>query len=177
MSFTQSLQNAARALAMAGAIVLAVGGAPASAADLAEPTGEVVLEVMGNIQTTNTAEGAMFDMDMLRALPRTQFTTSTIWTEGDITFEGVELSVILDLVGAQGAELSAVALNDYAVSIPSADAVPGGPIIAYSMNGEPMSRRDKGPLWIVYPYDVNPDYRTKVFYSRSIWQLLKLQVN
>ena len=47
----------------------------------------------------------------------------------------------------------------------------GGPIIAYERNGKEMSVRSKGPLWIVYPYDSNPSYKTEAIYSRSIWQL------
>ena len=92
------------------------------------------------------------------------------------TFEGVSLGVLLEHVGADGAELNAVALNDYAVSIPTADAVEGGPIIAYSQNGEEMSVRNKGPLWIVYPYDGNEEYKSEEYYSRSIWQLDRIEV-
>jgi hypothetical protein len=38
-----------------------------------------------------------------------------------------------------------------------------------------MSVRDKGPLWVIYPYD-SDDYRSEVIYSRSIWQLDRLEV-
>ena len=41
---------------------------------------------------------------------------------------------------------------------------------------ETMSIRDKGPLWVVYPYDSSADYRTEVIYSRSIWQLDRIEV-
>ena len=60
--------------------------------------------------------------------------------------------------------------------MPLTDAVEGGPIVAYRMDGETMSVRDKGPLWIVYPYDSDADYRTEVIYSRSIWQLDRIEV-
>ena len=72
--------------------------------------------------------------------------------------------------------LKATAINDYAVEIPVEDAVEGGPIIAFMRNGAPMSVRDKGPLWIVYPYDSDPAYQTEVIYSRSIWQLDRIEV-
>jgi hypothetical protein len=54
--------------------------------------------------------------------------------------------------------LRAKAINDYAIDIPLSDAVQGGPIVAYRLDGDTMSVRDKGPLWIVYPYDANADY-------------------
>ena len=66
-------------------------------------------------------------------------------------------------------------MNDYAVDIPIGDARDGGPIIAYEIDGKPMSVREKGPLWIVYPYDSKTEYRTETIYSRSIWQLDRLQ--
>jgi hypothetical protein len=49
-------------------------------------------------------------------------------------------------------------------------------MIAFRMNGAPMSVRDKGPLWIVYPYDSDPRFQTEIIYSRSIWQLDRLEV-
>ncbi len=56
------------------------------------------------------------------------------------------------------------------------DAVEGGPIIAYLLNGEEMSIRDKGPLWVIYPFDSDADFRSEVVFSRSIWQLDRLEI-
>ena len=75
-----------------------------------------------------------------------------------------------------GDVLRARAINDYYVDIPVSDAIEGGPIIAYKMNGDVMLVRNKGPLWVVYPYDENPEYRSEVIYSRSIWQLDRIEV-
>jgi hypothetical protein len=69
------------------------------------------------------------------------------------------------------------AINDYMIEVPVSDAVEGGPIIAFEMDGKPMSVRDKGPLWLIYPFDSNPDYQTEVFYSRSIWQLNRIEAS
>ena len=77
---------------------------------------------------------------------------------------------------AEDGTITATAINDYAVEIPMSDAVEGGPIIAYHTNGEEMSRRDKGPLWVVYPYDSDIAYQTELVYSRSIWQLDRISV-
>ncbi|TMV61448.1 oxidoreductase, partial [Thioclava sp. BHET1] len=143
---------------------------------LPAPTGPVLLSVSGAIAVTNTAKGAAFDLAMLEALPKVSFKTTTIWTEGEQSFTGVALRDVLDRLGAKGKTLKATATNDYAVKIPVSDAVSGGPIIAYLNNGKPMSLRDKGPLWIVYPYDAKPAYQTEVIYSRSIWQLDRLEV-
>jgi hypothetical protein len=39
-----------------------------------------------------------------------------------------------------------------------------------------MSVRDKGPLWVIYPYDAVPEYKSERIYARSIWQLVSIEV-
>ncbi|MEM1360360.1 MAG: molybdopterin-dependent oxidoreductase [Pseudomonadota bacterium] len=117
-----------------------------------------------------------FSNEEIREMPTTEFETSTIWTEGVTHFTGVELHTLLEDLGVESGMLKAVAANDYAVQIPVDDAMVGGPIIAYDLNGAPMSLRDKGPLWIVYPYDSDHHYQSEVIYSRSIWQLTRIEV-
>ncbi|QOL83186.1 oxidoreductase [Pseudooceanicola spongiae] len=148
----------------------------ARASDLAQPTGEVLLSVTGDIANTNADGAAMFDRAMLEALPSVTIQTQTIWTEGLQTFTGVQLVDLAAFVGTDAESLRATAVNDYAVSIPSEDWVDGGPILAYLNNGAPMSLRDKGPLWVIYPYDSKPAYQSEVAYSRSIWQLDRIEM-
>ena len=128
------------------------------------------------LTVTDGARSLSFDRAALEALPRTQIETSTIWTEGLQRFDGVSLKDLLAHAEVTSGTLQATAINDYSVTIPVSDAVEDGPIIAYLANDTPMSRRDKGPLWIVYPYDDNPDYQAETIYSRSIWQLDRLIV-
>ncbi len=146
------------------------------AEDLATPTGEVVLTISGNNAQTGPDGAAQFDMEMLKAMPQRSFETSTIWTEGETSFLGVPLYALLEQIGAEGATIRATAINDYAVEIPVASISAQDPIVAYEMDGVAMSRRQKGPLWIVYPYDSDTKYQTEVIYSRSIWQLDRLEI-
>lgn len=162
--------------ALTVALIAVASSAPAETANLPAPTGDVVMTVSGSIGQTNVGDTMQFDIDMLEAMPAVEFTTETIWTAGPQTFRGVSLNVLLDAVKADGESIAATAINDYAVSIPISDAVDGGPIIAYQQNGDYMSRREKGPLWVVYPYDDSIDYRSEVIYSRSIWQLNRITV-
>ncbi len=131
----------------------------------------------GVVLTVEAPSGAqVFEMDDLRALPAETFETETIWTDGKQTFTGVPLSELTAALGIEAGVLEAMAINAYAVEIPVSDAIDGGPVIAYERNGAEMSVREKGPLWIVYPYDSDPRYRTEEIYSRSIWQLEKITV-
>jgi hypothetical protein len=149
---------------------------PALAEDLPAPTGEILLTVSGAISAANHGDVAVFDLDMLKAVGEVTFTTTTPWTEGEQSFTGVPLVALMQTVGVTGGTLTAKAINDYAIEIPVSDAVTDGPIIAYLQNGEPMSVREKGPLWVVYPFDSTDDYQSEVIYSRSIWQLTNIDV-
>ena len=160
-----------RSLLSCLALLAALFTLPAAADDLPAPTGTPVLTVSGALGATNADGTAVFDMAMLEALPSVTFTTTTIWTDGEQSFTGVPLSALLAAVDARGTAAAATAINDYAVEIPVAEITADAPIVAYLRNGAPMSVRDKGPLWVVYPYDSDPSYQAEVIYSRSIWQL------
>lgn len=112
----------------------------------------------------------------LEAMPATEFSTSTLWTEGVVVFQGVSLFDFVKEMHIEGDTIEAIAINDYLIEVPIEDAVKGGPMIAYRMNGEEMSPRDKGPLWIVYPYDSNVEYQSETYYSRSVWQMNRIVV-
>ena len=157
-------------------IILLWGSTSFADSDLPSPTGSVILTVSGAIENTNSGSNAEFDLEMLQTLPTVSFTTETVWTEGEQTFVGVELFDLMNTLGASGNTIRATALNDYAVEIPMTDAIQGGALLAYHMNGEEMSVRDKGPLWVMYPFDANSDYRNQVYYARSIWQLDRIEI-
>lgn len=157
-----------------GAVLL--NTSPGAARQLDPPAGEVILTVTGAVGAVGANGPARFDLAGLRALGARTITTGTIWTDGKRTFTGVSLDVFLRHVGAQGATLRAIAANDYVVKIPVSDAVADGPIIAYELDGAVMSLREKGPLWVIYPYDAKSEYRSEVIFSRSIWQLDRIEV-
>ncbi|MBV0911136.1 molybdopterin-dependent oxidoreductase [Rhodobacteraceae bacterium ASV31] len=141
---------------------------------------DILLTVSGELDLPETSRSdstsIVFDRAMLEALPEHSFTTTTIWTAGEQTFTGVALAELLAHFGIEGRLIKAVALNDYSVDIPFDEIGPDAPIIAYERNGGAMSVRDKGPLWVVYPYDLDDSYRTELVYQRSIWQLDRLRI-
>lgn len=144
---------------------------------LPAPTEEVVLTVTGAIEAKTAEDRAELDLAGLEAMGTVTLQTSTIWTDGTITFRGVPLKTFLDRLGAKGSTLHITALNDYSVDVPVSDAVAeGGPILAFEANGKPLSVRDKGPIWLIYPYDSEAAFRTEVIYSRSIWQIARIEV-
>lgn len=153
-----------------------VASAPAAAFEMRAPTEEVVLVVSGEIAVTNQGDTAAFDRAMLEELGGDIIVTSTLWTDGVSEFEGVKLSKLAELLGIESGVFVGFAINDYSADIPVSDAFDYQPIIAYKRDGQFMSVRDKGPLWIIYPYDLDPETNTELIYSRSIWQLDRLVV-
>lgn len=143
---------------------------------LPAPSGEVILTIDGAITHTNADKSAQFDLAMLQALPQATIRTTTPWTEGVTEFTGVPLAELLAAVGAKGAKLQATALNDYSVELPVTDENGVDPLVAYLTNGKQMPVREKGPLWIIYPFDAKPATQSETYYSRSIWQLSRLSV-
>lgn len=159
----------------AAAALLAVGAVPAFALDA--PKGPVVLTVTGAITETNAPDGAEFDLDMLKALAQKSTVTATPWTEGTVTFDGPLGRALLDAVGAKGETMKVTALNDYSADVPVEDFRKHDVILATAMDGKPMSVRDKGPLFIIYPFNSEPDLYTEVYFNRSVWQIARIDIH
>ena len=43
-------------------------------------------------------------------------------------------------------------------------------------DGKAMPVRDKGPLFIIYPFDRSEELRSERYYGRSAWQLRRIEV-
>jgi hypothetical protein len=163
------------ALSLFAAVAVLASGF-ALAASLGQPAEKPILTVSGKIAVTNKDGVAQFDRAMLESIGMTSFTTSTPWYKEQVSFEGVPLAKVMQAVGANGQRLVAVALNDYSAELPMEDIAKYNVLLALKRNGEYMPVRDKGPLFIVYPFDSNPDLKNQKFYSRSVWQVARIEV-
>lgn len=157
-------------------LVGVAGVSPSFAATLAEPKGKVILTMSGKIANTNKDGTAQFDLAMLEQLGTQSFETTTPWYDGKVKFEGVPMAKLMEFVGATGSAITVKALNDYATDIPMEDFKKYPAILALKRDGAYMPVRDKGPLFIVYPYDSDADLKHQRFYSRSAWQVAQIIV-
>jgi hypothetical protein len=157
------------------AALLASALSATAAFALEAPTGPVVLTVKGEISNTNAGDTAQFDMAMLEKLKGRKGEMETPWTTGRVTFEGPLLREVLSAVGATGKSLKVRALNDYAADVPAEDATLDT-ILATRLDGKPMSIRDKGPLMLVYPFDLDSSLYNEKYFSRSVWQIKEIEV-
>lgn len=162
--------------ACAFSVVVAFSALPAVADTFPEATGDVILTIDGTLGADAPAGGYALDLAALQSFAAEEFLTTTIWTEGTLKFTGVPVRDLLTAAGAVGTIVTAEALNGYSVDIPISELDNKAPIIAYFINDEVFSRRDKGPLWVVYPYDKDEKYQAEIPYAFSIWQLQRLTV-
>jgi len=161
---------------LSGLAAMGLATAWPAARALSAVTGPVVLEVGGKVSNVNLDGKACFDMAMLAALPQSSFSARTPWYAERRTFTGPLLRDVLAAAGARGTLLQMRALNDYRVEVPWEDAQRHDPILARLLDGQPMAVRDKGPLFLIYPFDDHPELRSAVYYSRSAWQLRAIEV-
>lgn len=112
----------------------------------------------------------------LEAIGAASITTTTPWHEGTPQFEGVPMSALLEHVNATGEMADVLALNDYRTSIPVSDFTQYPVLLALKQDGEYMSVRDKGPMFIIYPFDDFDELRADIYYSRSAWQVRRITI-
>jgi hypothetical protein len=158
-------------------VVLALAGlmfaGPVSHAQPRPVQEPIILTVDGK---TGDGAPATFTRSQLEALGSAKITTHTPWHDGAVTFEGVPMRALLARVGAKGDKVTATALDKYAADVPITDFAEFNVILAYKLNGKIMSVEEKGPLFIVYPYDSDISLATEAYYVRSVWQIARLTI-
>ncbi len=164
----------------AGVAALAYAGLfglqAARADSLGTPTDKPILTISGEITNKNVGDTAQFDRAMLEKMGMVTIETTTPWYKGPMKFEGVPMEKLMADVGAKGQRVVAYALNDYTTEIPMEDFSKHHAILALKRNGEYMPVKDKGPLFVVYPYDSEAELKSQIFYSRSAWQVARLVI-
>lgn len=116
------------------------------------------------------------DLAALARLPQHSFTTNTPWAKQPQKFTGPLLRDVLALANDKGKLVKAMALNDYQITIPVQDARDFDMIVAHQIDGKPIPVRERGPLFVIYPFDQKPELRAARYYDRSIWQLKSLVI-
>lgn len=136
-----------------------------------------ILTVTGAISPPDGGGGSVeFSLDSLEGIGTVELVTETPFTKGPVNFKGVPLRLLLERVGAKGQTVHAVALNDYAVDVPAEDATRFDVLLATRVDDRPLPIREKGPIWLVYPWSRHPELASPVYQARSIWQVRTLEV-
>jgi hypothetical protein len=162
--------------ALVALISLCITAATAETVAPARPPSGTILTVIGLNENTFSHGQVEFTLEQLQGMEPSQITTSSIWTEGPHRFTGVMLRTLIEELQIEGQTLRLHALNDYTADLPISETTAEAPMLAYLIDGAPMPVRDKGPIWVIYPYDSSEAFRSIETFDRSVWQLDRIEV-
>lgn len=135
---------------------------------------DVVLTISGKLAN---GEAVDFTLSELEALGTTTITTTSPWEDVAITYEGVPMATLMQAVGASGGTATITALYKYRTEVPVSDFTDHGVILASRNNGERMAISNKGPLFVIYPFDDKPELDTELYHARSAWQVRSIVIS
>lgn len=116
-----------------------------------------------------------FTLEELEALPLVTIVTENEFTDGEVTYRGPLVRDVLDHLALADADtIRFTAANDYYVDVPTSDFRKYNVILALEADGQRLSRRDKGPLWLMYPISDHSELRDPVYNTRLIWQVVRI---
>ena len=116
------------------------------------------------------------DMEELLEFPQVSFETTTIWTEGLHEFSGPSLSSVLAAFEAGPGDLTLSALDRYSATLRRSMVDVLSPIIALRLDGQRIERRNKGPFWLMFPFDSHEKFQTAEYFAVSVWHLTQIKV-
>ena len=117
-----------------------------------------------------------FTIEELLKLDQVEIVTANEFVDGKRVFSGPLIRDVLDISHANGAQhIRITAANDYQIEIDVEEFHKYDVILALSMDGVALSRRDKGPIWLIYPMSDFVELQDPVFNNRLIWQVVKVE--
>ena len=143
---------------------------------LPKPEGEVILEISGNIQVTNIDGEAHFDRKMIESLATETIVTSNHVLSEPATYRGPVLADLLNRIGASSDTIMVTALDDYTAELKRSDIEKYRVLLATHENGKLMTIDDRGPFFIVFPFDQHKELRRDLYYNLSVWQISSIAV-
>lgn len=130
------------------------------------------------LQLVDAGQGETLDLSLeqLAAMPQVTLKTENEFSDGLVTYRGPLVRDVLAKLGLDKLEsVRFVAANDYFVDIPTRDFREYDAILAMEANGERLSRREKGPLWLMYPLSDFPELGDPIYLRRLIWQVVRIE--
>jgi len=128
------------------------------------------------VVSTATSAETTFTLDDLLAMDQVEVDTENEFVDGRKIFSGPLVRAVLERIGGQNSErVRLTAANDYQVEVPTHEFFDYDAILSLSVDGVPHSKREKGPIWVIYPMSDFAELRDPVYNSRLIWQLVKME--
>ncbi|MEL6317733.1 MAG: hypothetical protein AAFR16_08880 [Pseudomonadota bacterium] len=178
---------------VAAALVAASALASPLASAETTPSGAPVVTVVGQVGRTNRdrfepfsdaffnyheksfTRAFAFDRVMLQALPQHEITVEAEGWPRAVTLRGPRLrSVLAEVAAKQGAGVSLMALDGYAIELSAAELNGMDWIVALSADGAPLGIGGRGPTWIAHSAGDGP--ASAELEARWIWSVFLIEV-
>ncbi|SKA75301.1 hypothetical protein SAMN02745130_01502 [Thiothrix eikelboomii] len=142
-----------------------------------QPAGnlEQVLIVQTDPNSSCGTKEFVFSEQQLQALPQTSFKTKHTWANIAQEFSGPLLTDVLKQVCANARDIYLRSLDKYSVMVNFQAIAKYQPILALKVNGQALTIREKGPLWLMIntdEYKLPPRSLDNIF----VWQLYYIRV-
>lgn len=117
------------------------------------------------------------DEAALAALPQVEFNTETPWTQGMHRYRGATLAGLLAAQGVKDArEIEVFALNGYQQRVDLALFAEAPLTLARYQDDKALTRRNKGPLWLLVPLSAHPQLNVSTIHNSMVWQVTRIEV-
>ncbi len=145
---------------------------------LAMPVAAFAQDILSVMGPDGTAVKT-YSLEQLDALEQTTYVTKNPFIDGTSEFSGPLARVVFADAGQdmpKDAQVRVSAINDYKIDMPLSDILDYDVMLATRRDGQPMSLREKGPIWIMYPISDHLELEDEAINSRLVWQTKSIQV-
>ncbi|MFQ2558644.1 hypothetical protein [Aeromonas caviae] len=117
------------------------------------------------------------DEAALAALPQVEFETATPWTLGTHRYRGPTLKSVLAAQQVDSASaIDVAALNGYQQRVALSLFAKVPLTLVRYQDDKPLTRRNKGPLWLLVPLSAHPDMDVSAIHNNMVWQVIRIEV-
>ncbi|MFM4798187.1 hypothetical protein ACEUCS_18255 [Aeromonas caviae] len=117
------------------------------------------------------------DEAALTALPQVEFETATPWTLGTHRYRGPTLKSVLAQQQVDSASaIDVAALNGYQQRVDLSLFAKVPLTLVRYQDDKPLTRRNKGPLWLLVPLSAHPDMDVSAIHNNMVWQVIRIEV-
>ncbi|MFM5717978.1 hypothetical protein [Aeromonas caviae] len=117
------------------------------------------------------------DEAALAALPQVEFETATPWTLGTHRYRGPTLNSVLAAQQVDSASaIDVAALNGYQQRVDLSLFAKVPLTLVRYQDDKPLTRRNKGPLWLLVPLSAHPDMDVSAIHNNMVWQVIRIEV-
>ncbi len=117
------------------------------------------------------------DEAALAALPQVEFETATPWTLGTHRYRGPTLKSVLAAQQVDSASaIDVAALNGYQQRVDLSLFAKVPLTLVRYQDDKPLTRRNKGPLWLLVPLSAHPGMDVSAIHNNMVWQVIRIEV-